>query len=420
MADYSEYYDLMEALEKNPRLIQSSKLYNFDDGKLYAALMDMLAQPLASGQESPFSVRSPGTAHGIFMSVIVQLFSYMGYEINLMPDRALVEIFRMMGAEVAPSEYPILNMRFWRSQESLKRGIDVPLDGGLEIRSRFDSDLRVYTQFGDIIDGTKEYVDIPARLNREGLLLADVADGDFTQMTYYPPFVEKVENIGVLSEGRNAETLTETMLRCREGIRTGNLGRFFTQSLADFSSDTFLGRCVTVRDYQYYAKQLGATKVSVIPKYQFGSSNGLTMNRVEGYFPDLVTLVVYPGSYAPLIQETLVHNNVLGMRLSAIAAEIIPVTGTINVRAISSLASSQVVKLAQSAIASKINPPHGKWGDLQLDVTIAQALEEVEGIYAVPSMSLVNAKTGSAIDFSLAAPMQLFEIQNSITYNITS
>lgn len=408
VSKYEQYYELLEALSQNPRLIPSGKLWNFDTDRLYAAAMDMLAQPLANGQESPFSSRSPATAHAIFMSVFIQHLDYIGYEMNLLPDRALVEIFRMLGAELAPSEYPVLNMRFWRTSEAKARGIDVVIEGGAEIRSRFNSSLAVYTYFGDTIDGTKDYVDIPARTNQEGVLLAEIGDGEFTQMVNFPPFIEKVENIGVVSQGREAETLAQAMLRSREGIRTGNLGRFFEDGLADFSGVDFLGRCVTPRDFQYHVERLGANKVAVLPGIQYGS---------DGYFPDLVSLAIYPPQIVPLVQESILNINMLGQRLGVISAEIVPITGTVQIKITSDISYAQARNLAAEAIASKINPPNGKWGDLQFPVSLAKALEEVQGIYAVPSMDLRDERINAPVDFSLAQPWQLFEIQDSIVFD---
>ena len=102
--------------------------------------------------------------------------------------------------------------------------------------------------------------------------------------------------------------------------------------------------------------------------------------------------------------------------VDVLGAEVIPIDGEVTVRVVPYLVgqNNTVFDMAARAIAERINPPHGKWGDFQLSISLATALELVEGFYAVPSVKLKHAVTGEPIESLKPKPWQLFEIQGSL------
>lgn len=407
MPDYEQFYELNEQLNQNERLIASGDLFDINPQKLYATVMARLAEPLPTGEESPFSSQQPGTAHGTLVSNLIQLLQYSFYELNLSPDKELISALRLLGTEIAPSEFPVLNMRFWRSQEAIDRNISVTIPGGLEIGSKKDPELSVFTYYGGTIEGTDEYVDIPARLNVDGIIPATVADYDFQNPSSSLPFVSVVENTSIISRGRNAETLYDAVLRTRGGIRTGNLGKFFENGLLDLSGDTYLGRCVGARDYLYYAKQLGAEKAAVLPGFQQGA---------KGYFSDLVTIAVYPDTVVSIIKNLMLGLIRVNDRIDVIPPDIIPLSGTIKIKANPTFTTAQCRDLAIAAITENINPPNGVWGDKNIDTSIIQALQSVNGFFAVPSVSLIDIRSGDNVTETEINPWSLFEVRDTIQF----
>ena len=406
VTNYEPYYDIDRMLSANSDLIPSPPLYNLNDEEIYAAQLDRLAQPLPDGRESPFSSRAPGTAHSVLVSALAHQLSLYGHELNLIPEKALVDFMRMQGVEPFPAEYPVLLVRFTRSADSRALNYEVQIDGGLEIRHTLDPRYSLYTIYSDKIPVTEDYVDIPARMNVIGTL-PDVQYGYFSVPTRPISFLESAQDIGIVSEGREAETLSQAVLRAREGIRSGSLARFTEKGLADFEADSFLGRCVNARDFEYYAYRLGATSVNIIPGVQYGA---------EGTFGDLVSIAVYPSGIALIAQAPLEQIAVIGTRVSVIGAEIIPIVGKIHVRAIPDLTDAQVRDIAANAIVSQINPPYGVWGDGNFKASLATALEKTYGIYAVPRVELFHKDTGEPIEQLKVRPWNLFEIQEEIVF----
>ncbi|HEY9830611.1 MAG TPA: hypothetical protein V6D26_08530 [Stenomitos sp.] len=90
--EYKQHYELMEALEREPRLLPAPWLCNFDDGAVFAAMLDRLAQPFADGSESPFSGRNPLSGYGQLMGAEIHLLRLYGHQMNLTPDRTWVDI----------------------------------------------------------------------------------------------------------------------------------------------------------------------------------------------------------------------------------------------------------------------------------------------------------------------------------------
>lgn len=407
MVSFKEHFELMERLAQEPRIIQSPDLWNVNDSSLYAALMDELAQPLPTGEESPFSNKAPGSAHALLMGAMVHLLGLYGYELNLLPDSSWVKFFQLLGVEPEPAAYPVINIVFYRSADAIASNLPAEIPYGTEIRSNVDPTLSCYTLYTVRIDGKNETATIPARLNRAGKV-PNLRRGEFNNLPRLLSLVERAENNGVIvSEGAEPETLAKSMLRAREGIRTGSLGKVTVQDA--ISEDTFLGRCVTPRDWAFYAKMFGAQKVNVVGNIQYGS---------EGTFRDLTTIVLHPAEIVSLVSPVMEKLSLADGRISVIGSEIIPLTGRITVRALPELTNSQVFDLAAIAIRDNINPPNGKWGDPDFVTSLAKAIEQSEGIYATININLKDAFSNTPLSEIDVKPWHLFEIQSSLEVNI--
>lgn len=393
MPEYVEHYALQEAINQDPKIIPAPELYHFDDSQIYASQMDRLAQPLPSGEESPFSSVTPGSGHAMLLAVLSHMQGILGHELNLTPDRTWVQVFRMLGIEIGPPEYPVINIIFYRSPEAIRSQIPVSIPFGTQVISSLDNGLAAFTIYDVEITGDAETIEVPARLNRIGAI-PNIRPREFSIIPKLLSFISKAENDGkIISEGRNNETLSEAMLRAREQLKTGQ-------------------RCVTARDYYFWAKdllrQLGVTnsKVNVVPRVAYGA---------PGVYNDLVTIVVYPAAAAAAIAQKLTNDFSMGdERIAVIGAEIIAIEGVIEVRALPNLEAGTVRDLCAVAIASKVNPPFGVWGDQQFPISIAKALEQIEGVYAAPKIELVEVNSGVPLAQLDIRPWHLLEIQQSI------
>lgn len=422
--DYEQHYLLQAALDRNPRIIESPELYNFSEQETYAGVLDRLAQPLPSGQESPFSSQAPGSAHAVFVSVLAHYFGLMAHELNLLLDKDWINFFRLQGIEIAPPEYPIISLIFTRDPIAAEEQIPVEVPVETQVRSRYNPDLVAITTQTLSFSGSDSTLRVPARLSRVGAFV-NLRPAEFIDLPRSLSFITSVTNDGsVLNPGRDRETLVEAMLRAREGIRTGSLGRFAENGFFDPEAETFFGRCVTPRDFGYYALRLGAQKVNVLSGVQY---------QVPGQFNDLTTAIVYPATAADTIRPALEAMSLAERRLDVRGAEIIPIDGTVTVRVVPRLTDFEVRQLAATAIspdfdatkplsgvntAIGLNPPAGIWGDLRFDRTLATLLENIDGIYAVPNLQLKHAETGVPISELDVQPWHLFEIQSSVAFDI--
>ena len=387
--DYKEHFELQQVLDKQATILPSPNLYDFDDQAVLAAMMNKLAQPLPSGAESPFSSMTPGSAHGVLMSVMVYMQSLIGHEINLVPDRTWVHLFRMYGIEMLPAEYPIVLLKFTKSQDAIANRFPVDIPISTQVNSTVEASLGALTVTNVSIGPDETSVTVPARLTQLGAIRG-LRTNEFSDLGRQIPFIESVTNFGdMVNEGRGAETLAEAMLRAREEI-------------------TIQQRCVTARDYHFWAMRLGATKANVIPKIQPGS---------EGIFRDLISVAIYPAIKAPVIAPQLNAMTLADQRLMVVPAEIIPITGSITVKVLPELTDADARNIAASAIIREINPPYGIWGDEHFRASLADAIERTNGIYATEKMLLTHAETGEPISDLKIHPWQLFEIQNSIQIN---
>ena len=312
-------------LELEPKLIPCPPLYDFNAAKIYAALMDRLAQPLPDGRESPFSSANPTSAHGILMSVILYCQELISHEFNLTPDRTWVQLFRMLGMELLPAEYPIILLTFYKSQDAIYNGITAQIPIGTEIRSPMSGLSAFTSEYAEIV-GEQKSVDVIARLNRLGKIPSDIRIGEFMELPRFLSFIERVSNEGtIIWEGRDAETIPEAMLRCRQLGQRGE-------------------RCDTPRSYFEIAIIAGAKKVNILP--------GIQVNT-DGKYGDLVTVVIYPPEMAIIVATELEDRIPLGTLADVRGAEVIPVTGEVSIRIASYV--EDPFNLAAAAIANEIN-----------------------------------------------------------------
>jgi len=388
--DYTQHYDLMQALEKDARILPAPWLYNVDDAAVYAAMMDRLAQPLADGSESPFSGRNPLSGYGQLTEMQVHLLRLFGHELNLLPSRTWLQLYRMLGIELSDAEYPIIELKFTRTQDAIDSGISTRIPLGTPVSSRSYAGLIAYTVAELEIGGAESEGVVSARLNQEGRLGIEIPDNDFI----YPPpllsFVGSVTNTRILYLGRDQETLPEAMLRARQQLQMGQ-------------------RCVTGRDYYRTALNLGAEKANIIVGVEYED---------KAYYSDLVTVAVYPGNIATYIKSELLARVMIGTRLDVRPAEVIPIDGTIDVRIVPSLSNDQAFNVAAAAIQQNVNPPYGNWGDKEFKATVATALENQPGsIYAVPKVELKHAGTGEALEDIDIRSWHLLEIQSTVVFN---
>ncbi|MEM8602889.1 MAG: hypothetical protein AAGF24_03500 [Cyanobacteria bacterium P01_H01_bin.121] len=401
---YDQHYALADVLDQAAAgLLPSPTLYDYRTAEVYAAALDRLAQDLPDGTPSPFSSRSPGLVHTMLLSVLLHQFEIIGHEINLTPDQVWIELYRLLGVELQPAEPPIINLRFTRTADAIANNFPVSIPLGTEVRSRFNPNLSVYTTRTVTIDGNQHEATIPARFKFLGKL-PPIRTREFTDIARNLSYVEAFNDGTIVNEGREAETLPEAMLRARLGIQTGTLGK---DTLPPTATE-FMGRCITMRDYDFWARRFGAEKVNVLPGIQYGA---------QGSYGDLVTLAVYPTEVRDFVFENLQAMIPLGQRFDVVPAELIPVNGTITIRTIPTLSANEKFNLAAGAIASQINPPHGKWADQQFNNSLATVLELVEGFYAVPSIQLKHSQTEQPLEEIELRPWHLIEVQSSVSLN---
>lgn len=393
---FEQHFQLSDYLDQDASLIQARRLYGLDEAALYSAIMDRLAQPLPNGEESPFSSKAPTTGHAILTGAMAYHQSVLAEEFNHLPDRVWVQILRMFGTEVSPSEFPIVNLVFRRAPEAIAAGIPAVIPLNLEVRSQYDPELSCYTTVAASLEGTASpqdadqegvhFVNVPCRLNRIGSL-PNVRLREFSVLPRSLAFISQAYNDGIIiSPGRDPETLVEAVLRARENFRTGL-------------------RCVTARDYAFASELVGAQKTNVI----VGVNPG-----VEGYFGSLTSVAVYPPEITSVVEGILQERVLANRQIRAIAAEVIPIDGVVKPRVVPNLSNLEVFNLVATAIATEVNPPFGKWGDRNFAQTVAIACERQEGIFGVPEITLRHAVTGESLDSLRVPAWGLLEIQNTL------
>jgi hypothetical protein len=398
LTDYSGYYALNEILSKEPTYIRARKLFNVDGKQLFREVMDRLAMPLADGTPSPFSSRNPLSAEGILMEQVVFLLLLIGYELNLVPDYILIQWLRLWGFEMLQADYPRLEITFYRQSPGNYASYGyyetdlaiIPL--GTKIVSSRDSDLWVITtEFAEMLPSETSKV-VPARLNRKGKIAPEVSAGEFSYLPNLINFIQGVKGTAITYPGRDAETLPQTVLRARQEMQMP------------------LGM-VTDRHYYLVAKELGAEKVLILPGLEYDN---------PGYDADMVTVVVWPGGIADYIEVQMISRKLSGTRVGVYPADIIELTGTIDVEIVPSVTNSEALSKAASIIQSSINPPYGLWGDRTFNSTLASTLvKNSPEIYGIPGMNLYRVDTGESLATveSSINPWSLFQLADSVTFN---
>jgi hypothetical protein len=406
--DYQQHYQLQEALSTEEGLVPPPRLFDYDETQIYAAIMDLLAQDQANGVPSPFRSKQPGSAHSILVGGITELISFFGYEMDKVPDRAWVHILRLLGAKTPVIESPVLSLSFEKSETAVLNSLDAIVPIGTVVSDIFGN-FTLTTLYSITIPGSESTGIVQARLDSE-VLPADYTQGMFSLLKSATPYVTGVQDVGITSTGQTAQNLSEIAQIVRGGVRTGNLGRYQDISLIDTSGENFLGRCVTFADYIYYAKRLGAEKANAF--------RGVQLDNV-GFFGDLTTVVVYPGTAVSGVDVEIRKIAMEGIRLDIVPATIVPLDGIITVKVAASIRDSSVRDLVAEAIVSSINPPAGIWGDPQFLSNLATAIESVQGIYAVSRIELKHALTNVPFTSLKIEAWHLLEIQNTIEIEVS-
>ena len=381
--EYKLFYELSKSLQSESGLVPSVELYDFADDEICAAAMAQLAQPLPSGEQSPFSAQDPGSAHSILVGVMVYLQSLLAHEINLIPDYSLLWWLRLHGVQMGYAQYPIVSVEFVKSSYATDQNIALEIPLGTEIQSIYDPNLYAYTQEALIIPASFDRASVPARLSTLGALPTLRVD-EFTRIPLGMSFIDSVSHTAVLSAGSPAERLDQAVARLRDWLKTGD-------------------RIVTDRDALYFARLGGGQKVNPIRGRH---------PEVDGFRRDLRTVAVYPSSVLAAVELEMRDRRMMDERLHVIEAKIIPITGTITIKAIASITENQARALAVNAIIDQINPPYGVWGDEKFEQSLATAIESVPGIYAVESMVLRDSIT--QLPIANVGPWSLFEVQQGI------
>jgi hypothetical protein len=199
-------------------------------------------------------------------------------------------------------------------------------------------------------------------------------------------FIEFVTHTSILSAGKPAEKLDSAVARLRDWLKTGD-------------------RIVTDRDSLFYARLGGGKKVNLV------------RGRIPGkdsFHRDLRTVAVYPAEMVPAVDLEMRARKMADERLSVIPANIIPLTGTIEIKAITGVSDNQARALAVNAIVNGVNPPYGIWGDQDFAATLATAIEKEYGIYASKTIELTNPETGENLRSMKVEPWDLFQIQQGL------
>ena len=357
MPDYTTHYVLTALLDNDPTLIPSPDICTEDAEILYAAAMDRLAQPLPDGTISPFSGRNPLSASGQLISTIVYLLALHGHECNLIPNLVWLQNLRLQGVTLRQATYPLITLEFTRSplnSTDIRPPILIPQ--GTKVFSRLSNDLNVITT--QDVTLTEDTVQSLSRLNVLGKntnLTAEEFSGNCNITG-----IQSVAGVEVISYGADIEGMEAAVLRARLNTQLQN-------------------RVVTARDWYQFCLDLGCQKVNILPGVDPDS---------EGEFADFVLVVVYPSSLTVLVQQSLLELQSIDTRTKVIPPTIVQVTGSVTVRATPNLTTAQAIAQCNLALNTSINPPYGVWGDLNLEINLATALEKTVGIFAMTATDL--------------------------------
>jgi hypothetical protein len=393
---FTGHFELLDALEADPDLIPAPDLYPIDEDQLYAASMNRLAQPLPTGQSSPFSSQAPGSAHAVLVENIVWLQALFGHQLNTMTDLQWIRHFQLLNVRLAPARFARINITFTGPPQTT-----IPM--GTQVRSNLDRSVSVFTtepvtlvQTNETANGQGRAVVSARAATLSGLPALRV--GELSELPRPLSGVAAYNSDVVVTGGNPPETLPTAMLRARDELSTGL-------------------RAVTARDYYRWAMSAGAEQVAVLRGIQRGA---------RGYFGDLITLAIYPDTAVDSVrnifgsgEEAGFAGPLAGNRTDFIPAEIVPIDGNITVRARSGISQARAFDLIAIEISQTLNPPHGTWGDQDFQRSVAEACERVDGIIAVPYISLKRSDDDTPLSEVEINPWTLFEIQQSINIELS-
>jgi hypothetical protein len=248
----------------------------------------------------------------------------------------------------------------------------------------------------------QDRVVIPARLNQIGVI-PEIRDHEFTDA---PPisWIEDVYNEEppgcVVYEGRNAETLAAAMLRLRLSLQMQR-------------------RCVTTRDYHQTAMEFGAWSASALRGIRYLRYGDV----LEGHLADFVTVAVYPEAAVNVLKPIFEERATSGC-WDILPARVIPLSGTIRVRAQPHLQSWEVDALVRERL-NQLSPPISysasgqslNWGDRDFATTVASAVDAIPGIISIKDVALYHSQTKQPLSELKTDLYWLFHLHDDITIN---
>lgn len=412
--NYNYHYQIKEELNTESSIIKSPELYNYDPRDIYEAAMNLAAEPLTNGEESPFSSQSPNSTHARLFEVISYLQSLIGYEINLVPDNVWIQLLRLRGIEPKTTKYPIIELEFGRSQRDLDNNNDVYVPLGTKIYSTKYESRFVITTSELLISGNDLTGKVPARLNQKGKT-PDIVKNEYS-INRSIAHLSYVTNTGViLQEGFDGESINDLVKRVRD-------------------KENQRERIVTQRDLKQFASENGVEK-----------SNILTNTFIDKYgnsHPQPVTtLFVYKRedqeSIIPRLKFKLEEESLIGHEIIPKFAIVVPITGKISIKLSSDSKRLDPFDVVAEVIDDQVNPPNGEWGDQKYKDTLIQNLESDPRIYEAIIEDLYiedlegelineeektilnnnNLTSNQKFDTINVMPWYLFQIQGSLQVN---
>lgn len=380
---YQEHFEILEYLEQDPNIVSSPDLWQDDPEKVFSDIMERLAQ-------QGLTSKDPTSGHSILASAFSWYINRLGYELNLKPAWEWYQFLRLLGLERTPASYPVVELSFTRKREAIGSHSLIPV--GTEVRTHSNDpeyrDLAAYTVDELHFSPGEKTKKIPARLNELGKK-ESLPEGLLVKIPRVLGPIDRVTNTRLLRFGRDRESIPSLIKRGRDRIRRGDI-------------------LVSLEDFRQEALALGATQVAVLPQ-RYGVPNN---------YANSLRIAVYPPTVVDVVEQSLAsEERVVGSQIVEVqSADLIPISGEIQIKFTNDLAQSEKMNLVAKTIANQINPPHAVWGDRDFKGRLATALERTEGIYAVPKMALKHARTGEPIEDLLPkmTPWQLFVIQKSI------
>lgn len=378
------HYELMELLAKDRGIIEAPHLWNIDKEQLYAWALEILSQPLADGSPSPFSNKDATSGHAILMEGVTEFAQLLGQELDIVPDYQWIQMMRMLGYTRGAAEYAVIELEFQRIYQN--RAAIVPV--GTRIQSNRDRSLWAITQQHLEFRGSAARAIVPARLSRIGSShSSNLQPGEFAILPRSLDNIDRVRNTGrIVNRGKDLESLVKVVERIR------------------YQMQRRTGLC-TIGDFYRAAQEVGAQKI-----------NARTIFYGVGGVTDALELTIYPPDLVGAVDEALRKEELFleGSLFSVVPANIVPISGAIGVKFADNIPPSRHRGIVGTAIAKKLNPPHGKFGDRDFKKSLASVLEYAEGIYAVPWLELRHSQTRQPVEEIEISHRDLMLVVNSL------